>query len=66
MYRRGVAPMPAALREIANPLLAQQGETPIRAVGENRVYTLVKCHYELKTQLSRRCNHDQVILPFVC
>ena len=57
MDRRGAAPRPVAVREMANLLLAKRGSVPIQLVGEKWVYNFVKRHDELATRFSRRYDY---------
>ncbi|KAG2001081.1 hypothetical protein GB937_010526 [Aspergillus fischeri] len=60
MDQRGAAPRPSHVREMANILLAQRGSTPTQTVGEKWVYNFINQHDEIKTQFSRRYNHQRV------
>ena len=57
MDTRGAAPRLAAVREMANLLLAKRGSGLIQQVGEKWVYNFVKRHDKLATRLSRRYNY---------
>jgi hypothetical protein len=59
MDQRGAALRPSHMREIANILLAQRGSTSTQTVGEKWVYNFIKQHDEIKTQFSRRYNHQR-------
>lgn len=57
MDRRGAAPRPAAVREMANLLLAKRGSAAIQPVGEKWVYNFVKRHDKLASRFSRRYDY---------
>lgn len=57
MDRRGAALRPAAIREMANILLAKRGSTPIQSIGQNWVYNFIKRHNKIKTRFSRRYDY---------
>jgi SPX domain protein involved in polyphosphate accumulation len=44
---------------MANILLAQRGSTPTQTVGEKWVYNFINQHNKIKTQFSRRYNHQR-------
>jgi hypothetical protein len=55
--RRGAAPRPSHIREMANILLAERGTTPIQSVGENWVTNFIKRRDEVKTRYTRRYDY---------
>jgi hypothetical protein len=58
--KRGLPPRPAFVSNMANYLLLQRGsQSPPLGVGKNWVYNLVKRRDELRTQFSRRYNHER-------
>lgn len=59
MDTRGAAPRPAAVREMANVLLAKRGTTPIKTVGEKWVYNFTQRTPELQSRFSRRYDHQR-------
>jgi hypothetical protein len=59
MDRRGAAPRPSHVREMANILLSKRGETTTQTVGEKWVYNFINRHDEIKTRFSRRYNHQR-------
>ena len=59
MDRRGAAPRPAHVQDMANILLSKRGTTNTQTVGVNWVYNFVKRQDELKSRYSRRYNHQR-------
>ena len=59
MDRRGAAPRPAHVRDMANILLSKRGDTNIQTVGVNWATNFIKRHDELKARFSRRYNHQR-------
>ncbi|ODM16858.1 hypothetical protein SI65_07823 [Aspergillus cristatus] len=59
MDRRGAAPRPAHIQDMANILLSKRGDTSIKTVGVNWVYNFIKRQDDLKTNYSRRYNHQR-------
>ena len=59
MDRRGAAPRPAHVQDMANILLSKRGTTNTQTVGVNWVYNFVKRRDELKSRYSRRYNHQR-------
>ena len=59
MDRRGAAPRPGHVRDMANLLLAKRGESPIQTVGEKWVYNFINRQPELKTRFSRRYDYQR-------
>lgn len=58
MDKRGAAPRPAAVQDMANILLSKRDpNAPPQQVGKNWVYNFIKRRNELKTRLSRRYNY---------
>ena len=57
--RRGAAPRPAHIQEMANILLSKRGSTNIQTIGVNWAYKFTKRRDELKTRFSRRYNHQR-------
>jgi hypothetical protein len=44
---------------MVNILLAQRGSTPTQTIREKWVYNFINWHDEIKTQFSRRYNHQR-------
>jgi hypothetical protein len=59
MDRRGSAPGPIGVRDMANLLLAKRGSTPTQTVGEKWVYNFTQRHSELKARFPRRYNYQR-------
>ena len=59
MDRRGAAPRPSHVREMANILLSKRGSTTTQTVSEKWVYNFINRHDEIKTRFSRRYNHKR-------
>jgi hypothetical protein len=59
MDRRGGAPRPSMVREMANLLLEKRGTTPVPSVGENWVTNYVKRHPLLSSRFSKRYNYER-------
>ncbi|OQE41382.1 hypothetical protein PENCOP_c005G01271 [Penicillium coprophilum] len=59
MDRRGGAPRPSMVREMANLLLEKRGTTPVISVGENWVTNYVKRHPLLSSRFSKRYNYER-------
>jgi len=58
--RRGAAPQPASVQDMANILLSERSPSDIQhRVGSNWVYNFINRHEELKTRYSRRYNHQR-------
>jgi len=57
--RRGAAPRPAHIQEMADILLSKRGHTTTTTVGDKWVYNFIKRHDMLKSQFSRRYNHQR-------
>lgn len=52
MDRRGAAPQPAHIQDMANLLLLERDSADIQPVGKNWVSNYIKCHDEIKTTYS--------------
>jgi hypothetical protein len=59
MDRRGAAPRPSHVQDMANILLSERGFTNNQPVGKNWVYNFIKRHDEIKTSYSRRYNYQR-------
>ena len=59
MDRRGAAPRPSHVQEMANILLSGRGSSTHQPIGKNWVSGFVKRHDELKTSYSRRYNYQR-------
>lgn len=59
MDRRGAAPRPAHIEEMANILLSKRGSANIQTVGVNWGYNFIRRQSELKTKYSRRYNYQR-------
>ena len=59
MDRRGAAPRPAPIEEMANILLSKRGSANIQTVGVNWVYNFIQRQDELKTKYSQRYNYQR-------
>jgi hypothetical protein len=59
MDRRGGAPRPSMVREMANLLLEKRGTTPVPSVGENWVTNYVKRRSLLSSRFSKRYNYER-------
>lgn len=59
MDSRGAAPSPTAVREIANILLAQRGQTPLETVGQKWAYNFTQRQPEIKGRYSRRYDYQR-------
>ena len=57
--RRGAAPRPAHVREMADILLSKRGYTTTITVGDKWVYNFIKRHDQLKSRFSRRYNYQR-------
>ena len=57
--KRGAAPRPAHVREMADILLSKQGHTTARTIGDKWAYNFVKRHDQLKSKFSQRYNHQR-------
>ena len=57
--RRGAAPRPAHIQEMADILLSKRGHTTTTTVGDKWVYNFVKRHDMLKSRFSRRYNYQR-------
>ncbi|ODM24077.1 hypothetical protein SI65_01667 [Aspergillus cristatus] len=59
MDRRGAAPRPSHVQDMANILLAARGSTNNQPIGKNWVSNFIKRHDEHKTSYSRRYNYQR-------
>ena len=59
MDRRGAAPRPSHVQDMANILLSQNGSVNTQPVGKNWVSSFIKRHNEIKTSYSRRYNYQR-------
>jgi hypothetical protein len=57
--RRGGAPRPTMVREMANLLLEKRGTTPVLSVSENWVTKFVKRRPLLSSRFSKRYNYER-------
>jgi hypothetical protein len=57
--RRGAAPRPLHVQQMANLLLAERGSTPVQTVGEKWVYNFIQRRPELKTAWSRQYDYKR-------
>jgi hypothetical protein len=57
--RRGVAPRPSMVREMANLLLKKRGTTPVISVSENWVTNYMKRRPLLSSRFSKRYNYKR-------
>ena len=59
MDPRGAAPSSTAVREIANILLAQRGQSPLETVGQKQAYNFTRRQSEIKGRYSRRYGYQR-------
>ena len=59
MDRRGAAPQPAHIQDMANLLLQERDSADIQPVGQNWVSNFIKRHNEIKTTYSRRYHYQR-------
>jgi hypothetical protein len=61
MDARGAAPRPAAVREMANILLAARGNHPPPTVGKNWASTFINRREELRSRFSKRYDYQRAL-----
>jgi hypothetical protein len=59
MDSRGATPRPSFVREMANLLLQQRGNTPVPSIGENWVIKFIERHPLLSSRFSKRYNYER-------
>ena len=59
MDRRGAAPRPSMVREMANLLLEKRGTTPVISISENWVTNYMKRRPLLSSRFSKRYNYER-------
>ena len=59
MDRRGAAPRPSHIQDMANILLLNRGFINTQSIGKNWVSSFIKRHDEIKTSYSRQYNYQR-------